>query len=251
MFSYSTIYFLYLLAHFCAFAAIYLFMRQMLINTVQPRKHAIIFALVYLCCNFIIAKILFDLFNANRPFAFFNGINPAHYFEPGFWGWMLAFLPLSVLYPFFFKLNRSEFFRTLALALPVVIFFQKMGCLAAGCCVGVESHLPWCFAYPTHWGSSIYGPPVHPVPIYDAVLMLILLLALRAMDRKETVRPYLYPIFLLLYSLSRFMTEMLRPISNEHLSSSQLFELATMALALALLTVGRKPWLSILEQTPK
>ena len=251
MFSSSTVYFLYLLAHFCALTTIYLSIRQMLVNTGQPRKQAIIFALVYLGCTFLIAKILFDLFKSNRAFVFFNLVNPGHYVEPGFWGWMLAFLTLSVLYPFLFKLNRTEFFRALALSLPLVIFFQKMGCLAAGCCLGVESHLPWCFAYPTHWGSSIYGPPVHPVPIYDAILMLFLLGVLRGMDRKETVRPYLYPVFLLLYSLSRFMTEMLRPISSEHLSSSQLFELVALALALTLLTVGRKPWLRILEQTPQ
>jgi prolipoprotein diacylglyceryltransferase len=167
---------------------------------------------------------------------------------------MIGFLPASVLYPFLARLDRLQFYRALALSMPLVVCFQKLACTASGCCVGVACDLPWCFAYPEYWGAETYGPALHPLPIYDAGLMLAIQLALGRMDRREALRPYLYPIFFALFSLARFTTEMLRPLSvldSGGLLASQLFELATLLGVLALLAFGRRAWLGLLEREAK
>lgn len=242
---------IYCLAHLVGVTVLFVGMRRMLASTAQPRAHAGIFSLVYLLCTFAFAKILFDLVKSYEPFSWLALLQLSHYFGGGFWGWMIAFLPASLLYPFLARLDRSEFFRVLALCMPLVIGCQKVACAVSGCCVGVACERPWCFAYPEYWGAETYGMSVHPLPLYDLGLMLVLRFVLVRMDRREPLRPYLYPTFFALYSLARFSTEMLRPLSfvdSGRLLTSQLFELATLVAMLAVLGLGRGAWLGLLER---
>jgi len=63
----------------------------------------------------------------------------------------------------------------------------RVGCLLAGCCFGAPTHLPWGIHYPSGSGAylaqlaaGLIGPAatqslaVHPIPLYDAVLALLL-----------------------------------------------------------------------------
>lgn len=247
MFSFTLNFILYAVVHTIAGFMLLLWLWRMLACTGQPRWHAVIFALLYGYCTFGVAKIIFEVFKAHHRIDPIQLINPMYYLQPGFWGWMLSFLPLSFLYPYITRLKRVEFFCALALSMPIVVFFQKMGCLVAGCCVGVPSDLPWAFAYPTYWGSPVYGPRVHPVPIYDALFMIVIFFIIKALDRREHQRPFLYIWYLGFYSFSRFLTEMVRPISSNGLSNSQKFELVTIAGALLVLTVGRRFWRYLLS----
>ena len=237
--------------HAVATAVLYAALLGMLRRTGQPRKQALLFTFAYLLCNFVAAKLFFDLFKSYEPFRPLGLLELSHYSGGGFWGWLIAFIPVSLLYPFVARLDRQEFFRTLALAMPLVIFFQKLACLVSGCCIGIACERPWCFAYPEYWDADTYGLPVHPLPVYDASLMLLTRLAIGRLDRREEFRPFLYPIFLGLFGLARFATEMLRPGSffdSGHLIASQLFELANVLAMLVLLAFGRKAWLWLLEQ---
>jgi prolipoprotein diacylglyceryltransferase len=242
---------LYCLLHLVGLASLYLGMRRMLASTGRRSGHAFAFSLVYLLCNFGIAKLFFDLFKSFDPFDPLELLTLSHYLGGGFWGWMIGFLPASLLYPFLAGLDRLQFFRALALCMPLVIFCQKLACAVSGCCVGMLCDRPWCFAYPEYWDAEAYGLPVHPLPLYDAALMLAARFALVRMDRREALRPYLYPIFLALFSLARFGTEMLRPLSffdTGGLLASQLFELATLLAMLVWLGLGRRPWLGLVER---
>jgi prolipoprotein diacylglyceryltransferase len=240
---------LYCLAHFLGVLVLYLGLRRMLAATGQPRVHATLFSLVYLLCNFGIAKLLFDLFKSYEPFDGRKLFLLSHYFEGGFWGWMIGFLPACLLYPFLARLERLAFFRALALGLPFVIAFQKLACAVSGCCTGIACELPWCFAYPEYWDAETFGMRIHPLPLYDIGLLLVIQLALGRMDRREELRPFLLPSFFALFSLARFSTEMLRPFSlvdTGQLLASQLFELATLVAMLALLGFGRDAWRGLL-----
>jgi phosphatidylglycerol:prolipoprotein diacylglycerol transferase len=222
----------------------------MLRRTGQPRKHAFLFVFAYLLCNFVAAKLFFDLFKSYEPLNLLGLFELSHYFEGGFWGWLIAFIPVSLLYPFVARLDRQEFFRTLALAMPLVIFFQKLACTVSGCCIGIVCEQPWCFAYPEYWDAETYALPVHPLPVYDAGLMLLVRLLIGRLDRREELRPFLYPTFLGLFGLARFATEMLRPgsfVESGQLIASQLFELAILVAMLGLLAFGRRPWQWLLE----
>jgi prolipoprotein diacylglyceryltransferase len=69
----------------------------------------------------------------------------------------------------------------------LAIGVARTGCMCAGCCFGLPTHLPWGITYPSgsnahvaNLGSSnlldrlfLGPPPVHPVPVYDGGSALI------------------------------------------------------------------------------
>ena len=212
----------------------------------RHNKLAALLTLVYLFCNGVMAKILHFAFRVDDPFPLVSFLNPLFYFKPGFWGWLLAFLPLSVLFPFVVKVNRLLYFRALALTLPLIIALQKVSCFISGCCAGAPTDLPWALVFPRRESSEFYDVPVHPTQIYDMLLALSWLLILKVVDKKEPLRPFLFPFFLLLYGVSRFSTEVLRPAFQDGLSDSQKLEAVAIVMVLLLLAFGRKLWIRLL-----
>jgi Prolipoprotein diacylglyceryl transferase len=89
----------------------------------------------------------------------------------------------------------SAVFRNLPLALAVA----RMGCLAAGCCYGTPTRLPW--------GVRLGGEPpaVHPTPVYEIALLVALWLGLRRLPRA-----WVAPVFLMAFGAIRLVLEPLR-----------------------------------------
>lgn len=96
----------------------------------------------------------------------------------------------------------------------------RLGCFANGCCWGKMTSLPWAVTY-YHPDSVMpfQGVPVHPVQLYDSLLGFSLYWLLRFLHRKQILestndpskpQKSLLPIFLLLFSMGRFFTEMFR-----------------------------------------
>src|SRR5262249_31630455 len=99
---------------------------------------------------------------------------------------------------------------------------------------------------------ELAGVPIHPLQVYGAWLPLGILLGIAFADRVggETIRPFLLPLMVGMYSLTRFGTEFLRPRrANEALTLSQGIELGAVLSVALLLGVGRKPWRYFLHQT--
>jgi prolipoprotein diacylglyceryltransferase len=89
--------------------------------------------------------------------------------------------------------------------------------------------------------------------IYDALLPLLVLGAVVALDRRggAAARPFLLPVMAALYALTRFATEFLRPrASGEALLLSQWLELGAVLAVVALLAVGRRAWLRLVRPEP-
>jgi len=240
----------YPLAHALAIAVFFLSMRHHLKVDARYNKLAIAITLVYVFCNGVMAKIFHFAFRSDDVVPLTSFLNPLFYFKPGFWGWLMAFLPLAFLFPFVARVERVAYFRALALTMPFIIALQKSACFIAGCCAGDATDLPWAVVFPHRPGSEFYGVPVHPTQIYDMLLAISWYVVLRLIDRKERLRPYLFPFLLLLYGVSRFSTEMLRPEFREGLSNSQMLEVVAITGVLLLLAVGRKPWLAIMGVKP-
>ena len=63
--------------------------------------------------------------------------------------------------------------------------FGRIGCLLNGCCYGRACNLPWAIRFPTDNALNLPTYPVHPTEIYDALLNLILYLALAWLFRRS------------------------------------------------------------------
>ena len=66
-------------------------------------RHAAALTVLYVLCNFLAAKLLFDLVKANGRHTLFDHPALAHFFEGGYWGWPIVFLPCVLVYPFAFR----------------------------------------------------------------------------------------------------------------------------------------------------
>jgi len=207
--------------------------------------HAAALIWLYGVCNLLIAKVLFDYVKAGGRHTLFDHPSLDHFREGGFWGWPIVFFPCVLLYPLVTRVPAVPFYRAVALLLPPVFAVQKLACFVAGCCWGCEASLPWAVTFPDDSLCDQPGVPRHPLQLYDAALPLGILGVLLLVDRRggAAARPFLLPLLIGLYGLTRFATEFLRPREGEGvLLLSQWLELGAVAGVIVLLTVGRGAW---------
>jgi prolipoprotein diacylglyceryltransferase len=208
-------------------------------------RHAAALGVLYVVCNLLIAKLLYDYVKGGGQHTVFDHPSLAHFVEGGFWGWPIAFFPCVLLYPLLTRVPAVPFYRAVALLLPPVFAVQKLACFMAGCCCGRETALPWAVTFPANSLCERPGVALHPVQLYDAALPLGILGVLLLVDRRggAAARPFLLPLLIGLYALTRLATEFLRPReSGQVLLLSQWLELAAAAAVIVLLTAGRGAW---------
>jgi phosphatidylglycerol:prolipoprotein diacylglycerol transferase len=91
----------------------------------------------------------------------------------------------------------------------------RLGCLAAGCCYGHPTDVPWAIVFTNPLAAANVGTPLgiplHPTQIYEAGAELLILGILLFTEKKG--RPYAGRTFwgyMLLYAISRFIIEYFR-----------------------------------------
>ena len=91
--------------------------------------------------------------------------------------------------------------------LPFHLFFVKMSCFCAGCCHGI----PWehgLYNYnPNYLGRQV---PVQLIEAFWGLLIFFFLL----WYRKKAKTGNIFPMYMILYSATRFISEFLRPEEN-------------------------------------
>ncbi len=108
--------------------------------------------------------------------------------------------------------------------------FLRIGCFANGCCWGRLSSVPWAVRYAAGSEMPYIGLPVHPVQLYDAAVgflvgFLLLSLYRRSQDQHPSYRGALMPIFMVLSSVGRFITEFFR--GDSYRGTDVVFSLST------------------------
>jgi len=96
------------------------------------------------------------------------------------------------------------------------LIFGRLGCLGFGCCYGIPTDLPWGLTFPN---TDMLIPPVprHPTQIYTSLCMIVIFLLLRWFRKKEHVNGTVSIVFLLVYTVYRFIIEMFRQdVASEH-----------------------------------
>ena len=91
----------------------------------------------------------------------------------------------------------------------------RLGCLAAGCCYGKPTDVPWAIVFTNPLAASNVGTPLgiplHPTQLYEAGAALIILALLLATERRG--RPFpgrTFWAYMFLYAISRYIIEMYR-----------------------------------------
>lgn len=106
----------------------------------------------------------------------------------------------------------------------------RIGCFLSGCCFGRPTDLPWGVVFPpeSHAGAVYGSAPLHPAQLYASAVGLGLFAFLLWLDRKHLAKGSLFLTFLVLYSIARFLLDLVRtydstafPIAAVHLTLNQ------------------------------
>lgn len=112
--------------------------------------------------------------------------------------------------------------------------FGRVGCFLAGCCYGVETKLPIGVTFPK--GSlAPTGIHVHPTQIYSSIFDFLLGFMLLYYSKKEKQKGKIVGLYLIVYSIGRFLVEFLRddPRGNIGiLSTSQFIAIFTLVIGI-------------------
>ncbi len=117
---------------------------------------------------------------------------------------------------------RSTTIDASALVLPIGMAIARFGCLFGGCCFGRPADLSWAITYPAgslattvHELRGMVLPghaslPVHPVQLYEIILLAIVVLALLRARPNLKQPGSLFLLYLALHGWVRFLIEFAR-----------------------------------------
>ncbi len=123
-------------------------------------------------------------------------------------GMLLNLLVLIAIHPYL-KSIKFPALDILAMNCCLAYALGRIGCQISGDgCYGIATTLPWGMYYP-------YGPapnilPVHPTPIYEVILNLGLFFYLLRLDKKKKFQGQTAAVFLICFSVFRFLIEIIR-----------------------------------------
>lgn len=139
--------------------------------------------------------------NFNRSFGAFIGTG-ANYF-----GMLLTVLFFWVVFSLLIMANPLKILDISTMYLPIILFFFKIACYCAGCCWGIPwEHGPYNY-HPDHPGNQV---PVQLIEAFWAFAIFLFLL----WYRRKAKTGSLFPIYMILYSATRFLSEFFRHEEN-------------------------------------
>jgi len=132
-----------------------------------------------------------------------------------FYGGLLAAVGVAFWY---IHAHRLPFWTTCDVFAPGIALGHvtgRLGCLAAGCCYGKPTTLPWGITFTNPLAAANVGTPLgiplHPTQLYEAGAELLILLFLLALERRGRLfAGRTFWAYMLLYAISRYVIEIYR-----------------------------------------
>ncbi len=128
-------------------------------------------------------------------------------------------LILAVVVAFWYiHRHRMPFWTTCDVFAPGIALGHvtgRLGCLAAGCCYGKPTDMPWAIVFSNPLAAANVGTPLgiplHPTQIYEAGASLVILVALLATERRgRRFAGRTFWSYMFLYAVSRYIIEIYR-----------------------------------------
>jgi phosphatidylglycerol:prolipoprotein diacylglycerol transferase len=198
--------------------------------------------LITLVFGFIGAKLLYCIVEIeaflNEPMQVLSGSGFVLY--GGIIGGILA----AMVYCKYKKVNFFEYFDLAVPSVAIAQGFGRIGCFLAGCCYGRETDS--CIGIMFH-NSSIApnGIKLIPTQVFSSAGNFLIALVLLLYARKNRKTGKVGALYLILYSVGRFIIEFFR---NDYrgnvgvLSTSQFISLVILAIGIAMFFAKELPW---------
>ena len=90
----------------------------------------------------------------------------------------------------------------------------RLGCFSAGCCWGVECHLPWAVTFNNPVANDLTGVPLarplHPTQLYESFAEFVIFFILYRQFHKQHHSGAIIGLYMVLYGSARFIVEFFR-----------------------------------------
>jgi phosphatidylglycerol:prolipoprotein diacylglycerol transferase len=163
-----------------------------------------------------------------------------------FYGGLIGALAVAAWY---IRRRRLPALKTADVFAPAIALghgIGRLGCFSAGCCWGVECHLPWAVTFSDPVAKDLVGVPLgvplHPTQLYEAFAEFAIFALLFWRIQKPHQPGAVISLYLLLYSTVRFVVEFFRNHEQGNLLGGPLDTSQWISLALFLLGAAYFIW---------
>jgi len=176
-----------------------------------PHESIVDIGFYVLIAGIIGSRIFFVL--TNWPYYKNHPVDIVKIWEGGlvFYGGMLFALPAAIWYA---KRKGLHLWSTADIWAPSIAIghaIGRLGCFCAGCCYGRPAEgVPWSVTFTDPESLAILGVPLHPTQIYESAGEFINFLILILFRRYQSFKGQLFWIYILNYSIIRFVVERFR-----------------------------------------
>ncbi len=183
----------------------------------NQKKEDVFYASLFSAIGLIIgAKLLYIVINIPYIVDNFKVIisNPKYIIDilqSGFvfYGGLVGAIVSIYIYTKKYKVDFVSLIETLAPSFPLIHAFGRLGCFFAGCCYGIPFNPPIGMMF----NESMVAPhniALFPVQLLEALLNILIFIFLIIYARKKRSRGNVISIYLIFYSVVRFIVEYLR-----------------------------------------
>ncbi len=131
--------------------------------------------------------------------------------------WSGGLLLALIMCIWYMRRNQMPVLRTCDVFAPGLALghaFGRIGCFAAGCCWGRETHVPWAVTFHNPLAEQIVGTPLgiplHPTQLYEFVLELLNCVFLVWLIRRKKFEGEIIGAYLMIYGVGRYFIEFFR-----------------------------------------
>jgi phosphatidylglycerol:prolipoprotein diacylglycerol transferase len=161
-----------------------------------------------------------------------------------FYGGFIAAVIVALWY---FRRYELPTWKVADVAAPAVALghaIGRLGCFAAGCCYGIPTDLPWGVTFTDSYSGTLVGVPLqiplHPTQLYGFFANLALFGALLWFYPRKKFDGQVFWVYVLSYSVIRFLLEFLRgdprgSLFGGALSTSQFIAIIAATISLGML----------------
>jgi phosphatidylglycerol---prolipoprotein diacylglyceryl transferase len=171
-----------------------------------------------------------------------------------FYGGVVGAMLTIIIYTYVKKIPILPLLDTFAFAVPLGHSIGRLGCLAAGCCYGKPTSVPWAVTFKSelaeHLAGTPLGVPLHPTQIYESTVEFLNFLIIVWLAKRQRFTGQLVGTYFLLYGFERGTIEFFRGDPGRTLmfhNSVSLMQLTSIAL---IFTGGFLWWRGLRGEAP-
>lgn len=150
-------------------------------------------------------------------------------------GGIISCFSAIIFYLIMLRIPVIAFLDVVALYVPIIQTFGRLGCFCAGCCHGIPCEAWYAITYTDPSSCAPLNRPLHPTQLYSAGFFLLLFGLLLIFSRRQIPQGTIITSYLVLSSFERFILDFWR--TDREFIGRQFFDIFSLHQWIALFIV--------------